>query len=837
MWISIEMRKIKIYSLLVIVLLNIQVFSQIKIIGVKKSSIVETNKEKSEVKQINEINFTKTKEEKIHPKYVQVGNIEEAKILSKENAVEVNLYNSKNSLDLKDGETRKISIDLDNAKEILGSNTSNKEQLVLDTKTHKNLIIEEEKIPTTEVISSTKNINSPEIKSVTQESKPVISKLNTKEDNIPISESNINEIQTEITESNKTSSVVGEPIKSEFLEPKLEKLNEVETPKEIISTNISSSEPFVEKEASPIKIENIESDIKVENNAEIFESKTENLNEIEFEKESISSNVSKLEVVKEVEIEKTEIQEIEEPAIQFGKKEKLIVKTEEQIEGTKIEKNKSDNNKTDNNKTDNLKIQNTNPKKGSWSIGLGFGVPIIIGDMDSKFGYGASLNIQKALGHVFSLRFQAIVLETFGLDHKKYFNKHANYKTRFSDYTVQGIVTLNNLNFYKKEPKVIYNLIAGAGLATRHSWVNNFDDSGNLYTYDAIPTGNKAETFKALNSLLDKNYETIIAKDETQMSIKNTNIVPSVVLGLGVAFKVSKTIDINLESRFSYHFSDNLDAHIRGKNNDWLSFTTLGFTFKFPSKNESMLWTNPVYSNVEEIQDLKKKVDAGNLLKDEDKDGIADIFDQDLNTPEKVAVDSRGIPSDMDKDGVPDYKDLQPFTTIGAQVDANGVALDSDNDGIPDILDQEENTLAGNLVDANGRTIKQANTTTLANIKGNSDFDLIFFDENSYRVKKEFYSDLYKISRYIDANPSAQIQITGYTDVLATEEFNMNLSEKRANAVYSMLIELFKVPSNNLITNFYGEKNPLIKGLPEQKDFKFAAAYYINRRVEFKILK
>jgi len=114
---------------------------------------------------------------------------------------------------------------------------------------------------------------------------------------------------------------------------------------------------------------------------------------------------------------------------------------------------------------------------------------------------------------------------------------------------------------------------------------------------------------------------------------------------------------------------------------------------------------------------------------------------------------------------------------------------------------------------------------------------LIFFDENSYRIKKEFYSDLYKVKRFIDANPTAVVQIVGHTDVLASEQFNLDLSEKRANAVYSILIEMFRVPNNNLTTKFVGENEPLIEGLSEKKDVNLEPAYYLNRRVAFKILK
>ena len=584
--------------------------------------------------------------------------------------------------------------------------------------------------------------------------------------------------------------------------------------------------------------------IPIENNS-VIEPKSIELENSAIETTNVEKNISNEGIFYSEPISKIDTPQLEnthdtnkESGIFFNTENKTNKEEKVENENVIIENNTLENEETTENNNLETKTSKSNStitnKKGSWSVGLGFGLPAVLGDFDSKFGYGMNLNIQKAMGHVFSLKFQAIVLETYGISHKKVNNKFPNYKTRFSDYTLQGVFTLNNLSFYKKEPKVIWNFFGGAGLATIHSWQDNLDANETKYNYDNISTNSKKETFEELKAIMDGKYETIIAKDENLMSIKNTNILPAVVVGLGTSIKLSKTLDLNIETRLSYYFNDNLDARKAGKHNDYLSYTSLGLTYKFPSKNKNLLWTNPVYSNIEEIQELKKKVDDGDLLKDEDKDGIADIFDQDLNTPEKVAVDSRGIPSDIDKDGVPDYKDSEPFTPLGAQVDENGIALDSDNDGIADVQDQEDNTLAGTQVDSQGRTIFN-NKKSHQDIRANSDFELVLFDLNSFRVKREYYKDLYKIVRHIEANPSAKIEITGFTDIQGSEDFNLNLSEKRANSVYKVLIELFKIPSANLITNFLGEKNPIIENTSSNLDM--SSAYYLNRRVEFRIVE
>ncbi len=727
--------------------------AQITILGAKKTEIIETNNDKNDVKEIKNINFSKTDEEIRKPNFISTNYIGNSNAKLVDEKVEINIINQSEIIG---DEKKQLVVDLDKAKETVDSVKVFKNPNYFTNENESNSIQESNLAKPSKIYTDNTAGNSSNIIFLIKE------KVEVKE-NITSPNEEINSISIQKTETESKSNI-----------------------------NTSKSESGITFSST-------------KNNSKL------NSEYLEFEEENIENNT------------KTELNnKSSESKIPSGNLNKI---------------NNLNDISSDKPNTEKLSENNSNPKKGSWSVGLKVGIPIVIGDVNSKAGYGFSLNVQKALGHVFALRFEALALETKGLNNKRINNTFHNYKTRFTDYTLQGVFTLNNLNFYKKEPKVLYNIVVGGGLATRYTWTDVVDANGNAYNYDNISGEKASDITKAINDLRDKNYETSIVKDGNKMSIKNTNILPTIMLGLGVDIKLTEKIDLNLATRFSHHFDDNLDGLQNGNTADWMSFTSLGVTYKFGSKNNSMLWTNPVYSKVEEINELKKKVKNGDLLKDEDKDGIADIFDQDLNTPPKVAVDSRGIPSDLDKDGVPDYEDAEPFTPLGANVDKRGIAIDSDNDGISDALDLEPNTLSGSQVDSRGKTIipsrNEANDLSIA--ETNSDFELIFFDENSSNIKREFYSNLYNITKYIKGNPTAKIEIIGYTDVTGGENFNLNLSEKRANAVYSMLIEMFKIPANNLSTRFEGENNPIIEGLPKTKNKKFEAAYYINRRVEFKI--
>jgi outer membrane protein OmpA-like peptidoglycan-associated protein len=119
-------------------------------------------------------------------------------------------------------------------------------------------------------------------------------------------------------------------------------------------------------------------------------------------------------------------------------------------------------------------------------------------------------------------------------------------------------------------------------------------------------------------------------------------------------------------------------------------------------------------------------------LKDTDKDGVADRFDAEPNTPFGAKVYGDGVAVDSDNDGIADYKDNCPNVTgteglsgcapeeeksnisLGAGIAVGGSAKtqtqsinmnDSDKDGVMDTFDKEKNTAKGARVYGNGVAI------------------------------------------------------------------------------------------------------------------------------------
>jgi outer membrane protein OmpA-like peptidoglycan-associated protein len=62
------------------------------------------------------------------------------------------------------------------------------------------------------------------------------------------------------------------------------------------------------------------------------------------------------------------------------------------------------------------------------------------------------------------------------------------------------------------------------------------------------------------------------------------------------------------------------------------------------------------------------------------------------------------------------------------------------------------------------------------------------------------------ILRVLRDNPDAVFLIEGHTDAVGSEEDNLSLSDRRAQAVAEILTETFEVPPENLVTQGYGEQ-------------------------------
>lgn len=100
----------------------------------------------------------------------------------------------------------------------------------------------------------------------------------------------------------------------------------------------------------------------------------------------------------------------------------------------------------------------------------------------------------------------------------------------------------------------------------------------------------------------------------------------------------------------------------------------------------------------------------------------------------------------------------------------------------------------------------------------------IYFDTDSAEIKPEYAMRLQKSLVVIQAHPSQKIIIEGHTDSTHTQEYNLELSLRRALAVSEWLIE-HGVAASRLETEPYGESRPVADNSTEE-------GRALNRRVE-----
>jgi len=107
--------------------------------------------------------------------------------------------------------------------------------------------------------------------------------------------------------------------------------------------------------------------------------------------------------------------------------------------------------------------------------------------------------------------------------------------------------------------------------------------------------------------------------------------------------------------------------------------------------------------------------------------------------------------------------------------------------------------------------------------------DLIF-EFNSSDLRESAKIGLMKLALLIDKNPGLYCWIEGHTDLVGGDDFNIQLSQKRADSVKNYLVESMRMNPERIITRGYGKTQPLVL----QGDADSQAP---NRRVEIKMRK
>ena len=238
--------------------------------------------------------------------------------------------------------------------------------------------------------------------------------------------------------------------------------------------------------------------------------------------------------------------------------------------------------------------------------------------------------------------------------------------------------------------------------------------------------------------------------------------------------------------------------------------------------------------------------------KDGDNDGVVDSKDQCLDTPAGTQVDAVGCTLDLDGDGVINRLDNCPDTPMGTAVDSYGCNNDLDGDSIVNSMDKCLNTPAGTAVGAKGCSLVLdtdqdgvlddkddcANTpmTDKVDERGCSVFTQqeasinikVMFDKNSSVIVNPNDPQFADFAKFMKRFPNTNTVIEGHASAPGRADYNLMLSQKRANAVRTLLIEQHGIKNDRLTAVGFGETQLLDTA-------NTAKANKANRRITAKV--
>ncbi|WP_256234535.1 OmpA family protein [Cytophaga hutchinsonii] len=126
---------------------------------------------------------------------------------------------------------------------------------------------------------------------------------------------------------------------------------------------------------------------------------------------------------------------------------------------------------------------------------------------------------------------------------------------------------------------------------------------------------------------------------------------------------------------------------------------------------------------------------------------------------------------------------------------------------------------------------------TVINLKTNSikynkwKFTSLEFDNNSSKILPEMEGDLDKVVDFLVDHPQIKLVISGHTDGSGDAAANLRLSQARADAIKSYIMEKGNIDESRIEAVGYGNQKPIIQQEVSESDRK------INRRVEFELIR
>ncbi|MDP4679933.1 MAG: OmpA family protein, partial [Cyclobacteriaceae bacterium] len=106
----------------------------------------------------------------------------------------------------------------------------------------------------------------------------------------------------------------------------------------------------------------------------------------------------------------------------------------------------------------------------------------------------------------------------------------------------------------------------------------------------------------------------------------------------------------------------------------------------------------------------------------------------------------------------------------------------------------------------------------------------IYYDLDKDNIRADAALELDKLLVIMEDNPEITIELSSHTDTRATDEYNLNLSQRRAKSAVDYIVSK-GIEQRRLIPKGYGETQLIIKEAQSEEE------HQVNRRTEFKVTK
>lgn len=319
-------------------------------------------------------------------------------------------------------------------------------------------------------------------------------------------------------------------------------------------------------------------------------------------------------------------------------------------------------------------------------------------------------------------------------------------------------------------------------------------------------------------------------KNGDQVELEGTDFTISLELGLDVF--LSERLAFNLGGR--YHLTPGNELDNAGLSHYWgaghvdantaMVEGLVGLTWWFGGTDKDH---DGIVNKLDKCPDQPEDLDGFNDLDgcpdiDNDKDGILDADDRCPNLAEDVDgfKDADGCPDpDNDEDGIVDGRDQCPDQAEdldGFQDEDGCPDPDNDQDGVLDDRDNCPDTPASVPVDEYGCQLVVAPPPVVVPVPAEKPRTLmpgrtlegVNFASGSAELLPESVDVLLELAFTLQEDPSRRIEVRGHTDSTGNPVINLDLSQRRAQAVRDALIEM-GIDPGRITAVGYGQEFPI----------------------------